>query len=68
MKTQNDILFLYAAKSEERLKEYIKNILQHLNEQDDQMLTIRNISYTLQTGRTAMDKRVMFIVREIYLN
>ncbi|MEE0930290.1 MAG: beta-ketoacyl synthase N-terminal-like domain-containing protein, partial [Acutalibacteraceae bacterium] len=54
-----------SAKSEDRLKEYVKNILQFLSEKDDPMLTIKNISYTLQTGRTAMKKRVLFVVKSL---
>lgn len=54
-----------SAKNEERLKKYAKNILNYLNEKNDNMLTIRNIAYTLQTGRTSMNKRVIFVVKSV---
>lgn len=54
-----------SAKTEERLKEYAKILLAFLYEKDDKMLTIRNVAYTFQTGRTPMNKRVVFVVKSL---
>lgn len=63
--SDTEYLVPLSAKTEERLKEYAKNIHVFLSGKEDKMLTIRNIAYTFQTGRTPMNKRVIFVVKSL---
>ena len=70
-KEEDTYLIPLSAQSEERLNEYARLLLSHLENIDDlekmqkSKLTIQNIAYTLLTGRNAMDKRVMFLVKSV---
>ncbi len=57
----------FSAKTEKQLKEYVAKLNEYLCHLkiDDQIL-IRNIAYTLQLGRQAMDSRVAFSVKDIH--
>lgn len=62
---QDSYLIPLSAQSEERLNAYAKRILDYLNQKQEKKLTIQNIAYTLQTGRLALGKRVMFLVKSV---
>ena len=67
----NQIIVL-SAKNRERLKDYAKELYDYLviktgaNQMEiNPMLSLRDIAYTLQMGREAMEERVAFIVNNI---
>jgi polyketide synthase PksN len=65
------ILIPVSAKNEDRLKEYLNDFLKYLknsypdNPEQKQTADLGAIAYTMQTGREAMEVRVVFIVRNI---
>lgn len=67
LKSKEDELYLIAlsAQTDERLKVYAEKLLSCLNTIENwqnKRFIIQNIEYTLLTGRTAMNKRIVFIV------
>ncbi len=52
-----------SAKNKERVYTYAKKLLTFLKEHQNNISDLRNLSYTLQIGREAMQSRVIFIVR-----
>lgn len=59
--TKKDNLIIISARNEDRLKAYVKDIYEYLenNKEDTQ---ISNIAYTLQIGREALEERLAVIV------
>lgn len=62
---QDPVIVPISAKDAIRLKEYVQNIGNYLEENIAQF-TINDIAYTLQTGREAMESRVAFIVTDAH--
>ncbi|PEO82731.1 hypothetical protein CN558_22205 [Bacillus wiedmannii] len=56
-------IFILSAKSEERLKEYAKQMYTYLKKSNHQNL--KEICYTLQTGREAMEERLALVVSSV---
>jgi acyl transferase domain-containing protein len=57
-----------SAKDEERLREYAERLMVHLKsgvQHRDSKVTLKDLAYTLQTGRDAMDCRVAFVVSDV---
>ncbi|NEW09011.1 amino acid adenylation domain-containing protein [Paenibacillus sp. SYP-B3998] len=54
-----------SAKNEDRLKEYAIELLRFLQSHNNRHNHIKNIAYTLQVGREAMDSRIIFVVKDI---
>lgn len=50
-----------SAKTPDRLREYADKLFEYLENNSGDMLNMRNISYTMQTGRTPMKKRIAFV-------
>ncbi|MBW4478213.1 MAG: SDR family NAD(P)-dependent oxidoreductase [Tolypothrix brevis GSE-NOS-MK-07-07A] len=69
--TPNDALWdetqiiLLSAKNEDRLYCVAKNLHDYLNSKEGANLTLRDIAYTLQLGREAMEERLGLIVRSL---
>ena len=62
---QRAVIVPLSAQNEERLREYAERLLVHLKsgvQRRDKKLTLKDLAYTLQTGRDAMDCRVAFVV------
>ncbi len=59
------VLIPISAKNKESLMENIKQLSKFLKSSENIKLNIRDIAYTLQTGRAAMDERVVFCVSSI---
>lgn len=59
------VLIPLAAKKKEVLVRLAKQLLEYLNETPELDGDILDLSYTLQTGRSHMDERVIFLVRDI---
>ncbi|WP_434101681.1 SDR family NAD(P)-dependent oxidoreductase [Methylocaldum gracile] len=58
-------LIVLSAKNPERLQEIVGNLKSYLTDhRQSQRYPLKNIAYTLQTGREAMNCRLAFIVRE----
>ncbi|MFE7084720.1 ketoacyl-synthetase C-terminal extension domain-containing protein, partial [Priestia megaterium] len=56
------VLFLLSAKNEERLLEYVKRYVRFLREKE---VNLKDLAYTLQSGREAMPERLAFIVTSV---
>ena len=58
----NPVLIILSARNEERLKEYAQKLLNFIKEEEQTgTLNLRNIAYTLQVGREAMEERLGFL-------
>ncbi|BBB93450.1 MAG TPA: polyketide synthase [Methylomusa anaerophila] len=58
METNNPVLVVLSAKTEEQLKAYAKSMKSHAEAREDFNLT--DLAYTLQTGREGMEYRLAF--------
>ncbi|MEY4484011.1 MAG: beta-ketoacyl-acyl-carrier-protein synthase, partial [Verrucomicrobiota bacterium] len=57
------VMIVLSAKNELRLKEIAKNLLTHISDEEVACsLKLRDMAFTLQTGREAMDERLGFLV------
>lgn len=61
---ENPSIILLSAKNEERLKFVAERLLEHIKKQGTQQ-DLASISYTLQTGREAMEERLGFTVSSL---
>ena len=58
------VLIVLSAKNEDRLKEYREKFHSYLTvNREPETVNLRNLAYTLQVGREAMETRVVFIVK-----
>jgi polyketide synthase PksN len=62
---QGRFLFPLSAKNGDRLYAYVQKLLIFLKESPRDTLNLRDLSYTFQIGREAMEKRVVFIVHHV---
>lgn len=58
-------LLILSAQNEERLLEYVKQFPEYLKKMDVSNSILKEIAYTLQTGRMEMPERVAFVVQSI---
>jgi acyl transferase domain-containing protein/acyl carrier protein/SAM-dependent methyltransferase len=54
-----------SAADPERLTEYAAKLLEYLEEAHSTALSLAAVAYTLQTGRAALEERVIFLVRDL---
>ncbi|MBT6564851.1 MAG: amino acid adenylation domain-containing protein, partial [Candidatus Scalindua sp.] len=62
---QENFLVLLSAKNDERVHAYAEKLLAFLKGPQDSPPDLRDLSYTLQVGRKAMQSRVIFIVHSV---
>ncbi len=62
---ENTTIILLSAKNENRLKEQVKRLLKAINEHNFTDDNLKDIAYTLQVGRDAMEERLGMIVASI---
>lgn len=62
----NPYLIILSAKNKERLNESARNLMEFLENENRarESLSIRDIAFTLQTGREAMDERLALVARD----
>jgi polyketide synthase PksN len=65
MTNQGSFLVPLSAKNGDRLFEYAEKLLNFLRESERGTFNLRDLSYTLQVGREAMEKRLVFIVQHV---
>jgi len=65
MTDQGSFLVPLSAKNSDRLYDYVEKLLTFLRESERGTLNLRDLSYTLQVGREAMEKRLVFIVHHL---
>ena len=63
--SQEPVIIVLSAKSEDRLKEQAKHLLASVEEQEFQDSDLPDIAFTLQVGREAFEERVAFIIESI---
>lgn len=61
--TDAEYLFVLSAKNADQLNEYVRSMIQYMQRTPVTDASLRNIVYTLQVGRQAMDERLAFVVR-----
>lgn len=54
-----------SAKNSERLQVYAKEMLSYISQDEQRHFSLRDIAYTFQVGREAMDNRIVFIVNDL---
>lgn len=54
-----------SAKNRERLLAYVKELLIYISQNEQAHMSLRNIAYTFQVGREAMDSRIIFMVNDL---
>ncbi len=62
---QADFLIPLSAKNDDRVYVYAETILAFLRGSQNEIFDLRDLSFTLQTGREAMKSRVIFIVHSL---
>jgi polyketide synthase PksN len=63
--SHNPVIIVLSAKNEERLKEQASQMLAYIREQQSTECNLREIAYTLQMGREAMEERLGFMASSI---
>jgi len=72
--SSKDVIIPVSAKSTERLAVCVANLLSYINDNDileigdnyrDNAIRLEDVAYTLQTGRDAMDERVVFLANDL---
>ncbi|MFD2168921.1 SDR family NAD(P)-dependent oxidoreductase [Tumebacillus lipolyticus] len=63
--SRSEQVIILSAKNAERLNEYVRKMISHLEQQREEQRAISALAYTLQTGREEMSERVAFVVSEI---
>ena len=59
--SQGEYIFILSAKNEERLKEYAGKMVHYLEGEESKKVALKDIVYTLQTGREEMEERLAVI-------
>lgn len=54
-----------SAKNRERLQAYVKELLVYISHNEQAHITLRDIAYTFQIGREAMNSRVIFMANDL---
>lgn len=54
-----------SAKNRERLQAYVKELLTFVSQNELAQISLRDLAYTFQVGREAMDSRVVFIANDM---
>lgn len=60
--SEDEYIFVYSAKSDEQLKRIVRNHIELLKE--NQEISLKDIAYTLQIGRTAYNMRLAVVASE----
>ncbi|AJQ95675.1 SDR family NAD(P)-dependent oxidoreductase [Gynuella sunshinyii] len=59
------VLIPVSAADSQRLEDYARRLLAYIDDHDNTLPELRNIAFTLQTGREAMRSRVVFVVENV---
>lgn len=63
---EHPLMFIFSARKEEQLNQIVKNMIRWMKNRNITFSDLRNIAYTLQVGREAMDERVGFIASNVH--
>lgn len=69
VRTENEgnlpCLIPVSAKNKERLHAYVKELLIYISQNEQAHISLRDVAYTFQVGREAMDSRVIFMANDL---